>query len=455
MDGHSIFLTKGTEAIGLATALDNANQHEDALEQYKLGIDLLCKAVKYEKNPKAVEMIKANLTGYMDRAEKIKKGLSGEEHHGAGGSTIMEHKKNSDKKGDDEKTKLESQMMDSILSEKPNVKWNEVAGLELAKEFLKEAVVFPIKFPQLFTGKRKAWKGILLYGPPGTGKTYLAKAVATEADSTFFPISSSDLMSKWIGEGENKVRALFAAARKSKPSVIFIDEIDSVATVRSEGENEASRRMKTEIMTQMDGMGHDMEGILVLAATNRPWEIDTAILRRLPKKVYISLPEAAARTHMFQLNLGDTPHNLSPEQFATLGEMTPLYSGSDIATATNEALMEPLRKSQRARQFFIDTQGGYTPCDEYPACPHCPPDLTPDTARTLGYTHTVSSGHLQCSVCHSVHVTIDQVPGPALKAPVVTYNDFIRALRNSKPVTNAAGLIEYENWTKESGSQGN
>ena len=164
---------------------------------------------------------------------------------------------------------MQGKLSDAIVIEKPNIKWSDVAGLEAAKEALKEAVILPIKFPHLFTGNRKPWRGILLFGPPGiyitspfnythlifvsgTGKSYLAKAVATEANnSTFFSVSSSDLVSKWLGESEKLVKNLFEMAREQKPSIIFIDEIDSLTSSRSDNESESARRIKTEFLVQM------------------------------------------------------------------------------------------------------------------------------------------------------------------------------------------------------------
>jgi vacuolar protein-sorting-associated protein 4 len=168
----------------------------------------------------------------------------------------------------------------AIVREKPNVRWDDVAGLEGAKAALREAVILPVKFPHLFTGKRQPWKGILLFGPPGTGKSYLAKAVATEVNSTFFSVSSSDLVSKWLGESERLVRNLFEMARESKPAIIFIDEVDSLCSSRSDSESESARRIKTEFLVQMQGVGSAGDGILVLAATNLPWALDSAIRRR-------------------------------------------------------------------------------------------------------------------------------------------------------------------------------
>ena len=207
------------------------------------------------------------------------------------------------------------------MVEKPNVKWSDVAGLENAKESLKEAVILPIKFPQLFTGKRKPWRGILLYGPPGTGKSYLAKAVATEANnSKFFSVSSSDLLSKWLGESEKLVRNLFELARASKPSIIFIDEVDSLCSARSDNESESARRVKTEFLVSMQGVGTDNDQILVLGATNIPWCLDSAIRRRFEKRIYIPLPDVTARKAMFKLHLGNTPNSLVEQDYNELAQ---------------------------------------------------------------------------------------------------------------------------------------
>ncbi len=277
-----------------------------------------------------------------------------------------------DDEQDPEAKKLRGALAGAILTDKPNIRWEDVAGLEGAKEALKEAVILPIKFPHLFVGKRQPWKGILLYGPPGTGKSYLAKAVATEANSTFFSVSSSDLVSKWMGESERYdiaficdfcvagglswiffrlVKQLFNMARENKPSIIFIDEVDALCGPRGEGESEASRRIKTELLVQMDGVGRDSKGVLILGATNIPWQLDAAIRRRFQRRVHISLPDLPGRMRMFEMSIGTTPCYLKPGDFKTLGQMTDGYSGSDISIAVQDALMQPVRKIQTATHY--------------------------------------------------------------------------------------------------------
>lgn len=231
-----------------------------------------------------------------------------------------------------------------IIQGSPDVRWDTIKGLENAKRLLKEAVVMPIKYPQYFTGLLSPWKGILLFGPPGTGKTMLAKAVATECKTTFFNISASSIVSKWRGDSEKLVRVLFELARHHAPSTIFLDEIDAIISQRGEArsEHEASRRLKTELLIQMDGLMQTNDLVFVLAATNLPWELDGAMLRRLEKRILVPLPEKEARRAMFEDLL--RPQEGVELPYDTMVEATEGYSGSDIRIVCKEAAMRPLRR---------------------------------------------------------------------------------------------------------------
>ncbi|XP_020563466.1 katanin p60 ATPase-containing subunit A-like 2 isoform X2 [Oryzias latipes] len=211
-----------------------------------------------------------------------------------------------------------------IYLHNPNVRWEDIIGLEDAKRLVKEAVVYPIKYPQLFTGILSPWKGLLLYGPPGTGKTLLAKAVATECRTTFFNISASSIVSKWRGDSEKLVRVLFELARYHAPSTIFLDELESVMGQRGTslgGEHEGSRRMKTELLVQMDGLSRSEDLVFVLAASNLPWELDHAMLRS-------STGGMELRTSL---------------DYKMLAEQMEGYSGSDIRLVCKEAAMTLVR----------------------------------------------------------------------------------------------------------------
>lgn len=312
----------------------------------------------------------------MDRIQQIKGFLADPSSYSGGSGGATATKPPGEKGADDETAKLQGALSNAILSEKPNVRWDDVAGLEGAKDALKEAVILPARFPQLFTGKRKPWKGVMLYGPPGTGKSYLAKALATEAESTFLSVSVADLVSKWQGESERLVRGMFELARARKPAIVFVDEIDALCRERGgSNEGESSRRIMNEFLVQFDGVGKSMDGVLFLAATNVPWEIDPAMRRRFEKRIYIPLPETHARAKMFQVHLGNTPHTLSAADFDVLAERCEHFSGSDISVVVREALMEPLRKCRTARYWRKGTDGKYTPVEDDPPCSYCTPDL--------------------------------------------------------------------------------
>ncbi|KRK03970.1 katanin p60 ATPase-containing subunit A1 isoform X5 [Drosophila yakuba] len=234
-----------------------------------------------------------------------------------------------------------------ILQRHPCIKWTDVAGLNEAKTILQEAVVLPVIMPEFFKGIRRPWRGVLMVGPPGTGKTMLAKAVATECGTTFFNVSSSTLTSKYRGESEKLVRLLFEMARFYAPSTIFIDEIDALCASRgSDSEHEASRRFKAELLIQMDGLNASMQEekvIMVLAATNHPWDIDEAFRRRFEKRIYIPLPNEDTRSALLKLCLKDVC--LSPSlNTGMIGDELQGYSGSDISNVCRDASMMAMRR---------------------------------------------------------------------------------------------------------------
>ncbi|KAB8235305.1 putative AAA family ATPase [Aspergillus alliaceus] len=304
------------------------------------------------------------------------------------------------------------QILNDIVVRGDEVHWDDIAGLDGAKKALKEAVVYPFLRPDLFSGLREPARGMLLFGPPGTGKTMLARAVATESKSTFFSVSASTLTSKWHGESEKLVRALFGLAKALAPSIIFVDEIDSLLSARSSGtENEASRRSKTEFLIQWSDLqraaagrespgrdkktGGDASRVLVLAATNMPWDIDEAARRRFVRRQYIPLPEHHVREQQLRTLLSHQVHDLTDRDIETLVQLTEGFSGSDITALAKDAAMGPLRNLGEAL----------------------------------------------------LHTPMDQIRA-------IRFQDFEASLSSIRPSVSREGLQEYEEWARQFGERG-
>lgn len=247
------------------------------------------------------------------------------------------------------KDDLRSMIQAEILDSSPGVGWDDIAGLDKAKQLLREMVILPATRPDLFKGLRAPTRGLLLYGPPGNGKTMLAKAVASESTCTFFAISASTLTSKWVGDSEKLVRALFEVANEREPSIIFIDEIDSVLSARSANENESSRRLKTEFLIQFDGVNKTGNQVFVIGASNRPEELDDAVRRRLAKRIHIPLPDDKGRETVLSNLLKGQSVRISRSEWTWLVSATKGYSASDIKELCHEAAMMAIRELSPSR----------------------------------------------------------------------------------------------------------
>eukprot|EP00123_Amoebidium_parasiticum_P016947 comp23653_c0_seq3/m.40396 comp23653_c0_seq3/g.40396 ORF comp23653_c0_seq3/g.40396 comp23653_c0_seq3/m.40396 type:complete len:464 (-) comp23653_c0_seq3:201-1592(-) len=458
------FIKKAIDLAGQATEEDKKENWEEAYTLYTNAVEHFITGLKYEKNQKVKDLVRPKVEEYLNRAEKVKefmekskaakqkpaaspaparnsptvKPANGDKAAGdkadKGADKGKDDKPAEAKEEDAEQKALRSGLAGAIITEKPNVQWDDVAGLDAAKEALKEAVILPIKFPQLFTGNRTPWRGILLYGPPGTGKSYLAKAVATEANGTFFSISSSDLVSKWLGQSEKLVKMLFDMARESRPAIIFIDEIDSLCGSRSENESESARRIKTEFLVQMNGVGTNNDGILVLGATNIPWSLDAGIRRRFEKRIYIPLPDMLARMRLFELNFAGTDHCLTKTDIKELAMKTEGYSGSDIATLARDALFMPVRKVQLATHFKKVTAPSRQDADRGVVREF----LTPCNPNEPG----------------AIAMTWMDMDGDKLLEPLITREDVEGALLRCKPTVNDDDLRRQIEFTEDFGQEG-
>ena len=425
------YVSKAVKFINVAVAADDKGDLEKAFENYSSALQWLELAIKYSPSVNTTKAYEEKLREYLGRAEEIKafldkkkkkKKSSGRRSKSSNGVSFGNNGFSGESDEDDDE--LRGSIMKSILGISPNVKWEDIAGLHSAKEALKEATIMPIECPQLFEeADVEPWTGILLYGPPGTGKSYLAKAVATASKTTFFMVSASDLLSKWQGESEKLVRELFAAAKKHSPSTIFIDEVDSLCRSRSDGNSGGGNSrdtIKTEFLVQMTAAAKCEEQILVLGATNLPWVLDEAFLRRFEKKIHIPLPDKNARMELFKIYAGKY---IAPKYFKTLAGLTEGFSGADIAILVKTAKLIPIRKVREATHFIHKKEADvYIPC----------------SSGTSG----------------AIELTWLEIDGSKLKSPPLSMRDFKVAIPQCAPTVSGDSIERHKKWTEDFGMEG-
>jgi vacuolar protein-sorting-associated protein 4 len=315
-------------ALAKAISLDEADQHGQAAHAYADACHFALAGFRADASPSRRRAMVARIEQWLARAEELK-------------------------------TRTREFNLDAVM------------GLENVKQVLLQTLLLPVTQPQLFTAERKPWKSLLLFGPPGTGKTELARALASSSHCNFMLVTSSDLISKHLGESERAVRELFAQARaKSTPSsrcIVFIDEIDALGRARSEGTDEHSRRVLGELLLQMDGLAATSQNqVFVIGATNRPQDLDPALRRRFERRVLVPLPDMATRAKILAQHLGPPAqalHSLTATDVAGLAAQTDGFSGADLSLLANTVLMKPIKTCLRATHFTEWTHPGLlTPC---------------------------------------------------------------------------------------------
>jgi SpoVK/Ycf46/Vps4 family AAA+-type ATPase len=333
-------LEKAATAYALdAVRLDKQGQKGRAITLYQKAIESLLQLVQLYPEYGLNKVYVQRAIAYQERIKALQGAVSSAEMSQAsnedaeGGGATMEGGGNGSGKANNEEL---------VVTEKPKVNWDEVVGLDVAKKAVKEAIVYPVQRPDLFP---LGWpRGILLFGPPGCGKTLLAAAVATEIDANFYSIDAASIMSKWLGEAEQNVAKLFGSARKSatdgRPAIVFVDELDSLMGAHT-NEVGGEIRVRNQFLKEMDGIvdkGKNLH-VYVIGATNKPWDLDWAFIRRFQKRILVPLADHSTRLNMFRVYAS----NLQIAQDVELEELARLsegFSGSDIRDVCQSAQLK-------------------------------------------------------------------------------------------------------------------
>jgi len=391
---------KALEAFRIGVMADEANEPKNALKHFKMGLGILGPIALIQKKPEDIELV----TMYLNRTEELQEQLYPKR-------LITIPKPRIDRKPDQRGAISPSRV--GVRS----VDWDQIVGLKDAKQALQEAGCFPRMYPQFFQSGLNPWKGILLYGPPGTGKSMLSEALATACGSSFRSIKGSDIFAKYFGESEKKLHAVFTEARENAPSVIFLDEVDYLCGDRNdEAGGSVMTRIKSQLLAEMDLISKSKIDVLVLGATNLPFNIDSAFRRRFERSVYIPLPNAEDRKLLFNKLLFGINHVLSEEQLDELAERTNLYSCDNIRALFKEVGFRPIREAVISTHFKQNEKGMYIACE------------------------ATDNG--------AIAMKLSEVPSDKLVASPIRFEHFESALKVVKTTIKQTEIDRLEAWSK-------
>ncbi|XP_063440975.1 vacuolar protein sorting-associated protein 4B-like isoform X2 [Mytilus trossulus] len=398
---------QGQSNIDKAIKAREENRTAEALDLYKKEIQHLIEEIKDESMVTEVKnKLKRQCSIYLSEAEILQKELNDENGDGE-----KEENEEDTACKESEDHLVERLVNDMSECETPDITMKDVCGCQDVKDKLTESIILPIKFPHLFQGKRRPmWAGILLYGAPGSGKTMIVKALAGEnPDVSFLRIVCSDLVSKFLEHQEKLIKQLFRKAQGLKPCIVFIEDFDCLF---NEDASMIDRKVLTELMVQIQDIGLDNEGIHVILSARKPWAIQRSVMRRLCKRVLVSLPDHEARRQVFMKNMKPIKNDVKDEDYAIFADKTEGYTGADISIIVRDASMAPIRKIQNA-SHFKKVQG---------------PSLTdPDVVVDDLLTPCASQDSM------AIEMSWEDVSEDKLSEPTVTTDDVLKSLNGTKP----------------------
>jgi len=350
-----------------AVEYDHNGKYNLAVQHYLSSFDHLMTLVKYTDNKKLSEYYAETAEKYLNRVYEIKekKLIRQTESTSTDDGGIIE-------------------VIDgTLLKEKPNVSWDDIAGLKEAKRAVEDAIIIPMKRRDLFEG-RESYRAMLLHGPPGCGKTMLAKAAASECNLPFFSLSAADIMDKFVGESEKRIQALFSQAREYQPSIIFIDEFDALAPGESASSSPVTERIMGEVSAQLDGAKSKSDDrFLFWGATNSPWKLAPRIIRRFSRRIHIPLPDYDARLEIFKINVYKKPKmNIAEDvRLDELARITEGYSGDDIKKLCMDVWYIPIHELMDSGTIDTGTPRKVNRNDFLSALKNRRNSVTPEVAR--------------------------------------------------------------------------
>lgn len=417
----SDFVSKAGALIMRAQEEESRNALPKALCYYEQALTILSNILQNKQNKFISERISGYAAKCLAKAEEIKELIQ------SGGSlpetTNQVYAKTplSQKPQNDEKVKMHQDLaMNRVDPNDINVSWDDVVGMSDIKILLDDAIELPRDMPQLFTGNRKPTRSLLLYGPPGTGKTLVGKAVACTSHMAFYSVTSAELISKFVGESEKYVKSLFEMVKQDKPCVLFLDEIEALCCQRKETTHTNTVQ---QFLVQLDGISKSgsMEGVLLIGCTNKPWDLDEAMIRRLEKRVYIRLPTCDEREALIRFYIIKNKHCIEDSQFKEIARQTEYFSSADIMQLAKTAAMIPLNMIRCATYFALLEDGTLMPCER---------------SHPLG-----------------IPMTYTELKSEKLNViePPIVYEHLLKALESTKSTVDVTNLKQYTEWTKKYG----